>query len=80
MLRTNGFRVTIYPPDREHGPPHVHVFNAEGEVVILLPIDGGIPRIRSVTSMRKASVVRAFRLVEDHVDFLLREWRALHNA
>lgn len=80
VLRAKGFRVVVYPPEREHGPPHVHVYRAEGEVVILLPIDGDIPRIRSATSMSNPTIVRAFRLVEDHADFLLREWSALHDA
>ena len=42
VLRAHGFRVAIYPPPREHGPPLVHVFHAEGVSIVLLPRDSEI--------------------------------------
>ena len=74
VLRSNGFRVTIYAPPREHGPPHVHVVRAGRKVVIeLSPI-----RVRRISGMRDAEVSVAVRLVEQAHDYLMRKWKETH--
>ena len=40
VLRQDGFRVIVFLPPREHGPPHVDVQNTDGEVVIELATTG----------------------------------------
>ncbi|MBX3174112.1 MAG: DUF4160 domain-containing protein [Gemmatimonadaceae bacterium] len=69
----------IFLPPREHDPPHVHVRNSDGEVVIELarPDQGQV--IRSAAGMKTADVVRAFRLVEERTEFLLDHWRRYHG-
>lgn len=79
VLRVAGFRVLIFLPPREHEPPHVHVSNAVGEVVILLPAGGARPRVRSVYGMSDADAVRAFRIVEAHAEYLFEKWREYHG-
>lgn len=78
-LRRAGFRVVIFLPPREHAPPHGHVRKAGGEAVIELA-SGGLPQtIRSIAAMRTADVVRVFRIVEEHTEFLLAAWRQSHG-
>jgi len=79
VLVQDGFRVVIYGPSRERGPPHVHVWKAGREVIIELPLPGGSQRIRVVAGMRPPDVAKAFRIVEDHVELLLRCWRKYHG-
>ena len=79
VLRRAGFRVVIFLPPREHAPAHVHVQNAGGEVVIELASGTRPQGIRSVAGMRTPDVVRAFRIVEDHAEFLLATWREYHG-
>ena len=79
VLRADGFRVVIFLPPREHPPPHVHVRNADGEAVILLGTSGAAPSLREVAGMRTPDVVRAFRLVEAHGEYLMECWRSHHG-
>lgn len=79
VLRVEGFRVVIYLPPREHGPPHVHVWKEAAEVVIDLATSHRRQTIRSVARMRTADVTRAFWIVEEHTDYLLACWRQYHD-
>ena len=79
VLRAGGFRVVIHLPPREHAPPHVHVWNAGGEVVIELAAAGRPQTIREVVGMRTQDVVSAFWIVEEHTLYLLQRWRQYHG-
>lgn len=78
-LRRDGFRVAIFLPPREHAPPHVHVRRTGGEAVIELASGGRPQTIRAFAAMRTADVVRAFRIVEEHTEFLLAAWGRYHG-
>lgn len=78
-LRVDGFRVVIYLPPREHEPPHVHVWKDDAEVVIDLATPRRRQTIRSVSRMRTADVTKAFWIVEENTDYLLRVWREYHG-
>ncbi len=71
--------MVIFLPPREHEPPHVHVRNADGEVVIVLAAGGAPQKIREVAGMRTADVTAAFWLVEEHAEYLLERWRQYHD-
>lgn len=79
VLKAFGFRVVIFLPPREHAPPHVHVRNNSGEVVIELATEGHTQTIRGTAGMRAADVTDAFWLVEEHTEFLLECWRRFHG-
>ncbi len=79
VLRANGFQIRVYPPPREHGPPHVHIVKGDGSVIIELATTDREPRIRSVVSMRDTDIIAALRLVETHRDFLWVQWRTYHG-
>jgi hypothetical protein len=75
-VREGGFKVRVLAPPREHGPPHVHVVRHRGEVLIELdPLS--IKEVRG--RIKDADIVKAFRIVEAHVDVLLAEWRRIHG-
>ncbi len=69
----------IYCTKREHGPPHVHVKNASGEVVIALATAGKGQTVRQYVGMRENEVATAFDIVSDHAEFLMRRWRSFHG-
>jgi hypothetical protein len=70
-----GYRVYVLHPPREHGPPHVHVIRAEGEVVIDLNPVG----VREVYEMPLRNIVRAVGIVEDNLEKLIAAWRSIHG-
>lgn len=76
----DGFRFYIRNPPREHGPPHVHVQRGGTEVSINLNPAAADDWVREVYKMRDADVVKAVRLVEANVDFLLKIWRQIHGS
>lgn len=78
--REFGFRVVVYPGDREHRPPHVHVFNAEGEAKIALGDAETAPSVMLVAGMRKPDVREALRIVEEHQEAFLARWRHYHGT
>jgi hypothetical protein len=78
VLRQNGFLVRIYLPPREHPPAHVHVMRGSTEVVIDLRSGCEPPRIREVRGMPDRDVVRAYRIVDEWGDELMKWWRRYH--
>lgn len=79
VLRVGRYRVVLLLPPREHEPPHVHVHTADGEVVIELATTDVSQTVRSVAKMRTSDVVAAFRLVEEHAEYLHERWREYHG-
>ena len=79
VLRQDGFRVIVFLPPREHGPPHVDVQNTDGEVVIELATTGVPQHVRRIADMRDRDVLRAFWLVESRSEFLHDCWRRYHG-
>ena len=74
VLREGGFDVVKLLPPREQGPAHVHVKKAGELVVINL----------DVISIRKArmgapNAREVLRLVAEHRDHLLAEWKRIHG-
>jgi hypothetical protein len=67
----------IYTDD--HVPSHVHVFNAEGEVVIHLGTETEAPSIREVNGMRRRHVRVALEIVTDNQALLIDIWRRIHG-
>lgn len=77
IYRADGFEVMIFTND--HRPAHVHVFNADGEVVISLNGSVADMEIRTAEGMRPKDVRRAWAIaVENHAAFLKR-WREIHG-
>ena len=77
LLRKNGFQVIIWTND--HEPMHVHVFKAEGEIVVNLGNDKAEVSIRENYGMRNADLRRALSLVSRNHNLLLEKWREIHG-
>jgi hypothetical protein len=77
--RDGGFRVVIYPSGREHGPPHVHVFNADGEAKVSIGNADEAPALVLVVGMRVRDAARALRIVEERQETFLARWRDYHG-
>ena len=73
IFRFDGFRIVINPLD--HPPPHVHVLNADG--FVLIEIETLL--IRRYRDMREKDVARAVRLVAENQESLLASWREIHG-
>jgi hypothetical protein len=76
--RNGGFQIVIYPDD--HPPPHVHVFNAGAECVLLLGDFVTAPSVREVNGMKTKDVVKAYRLVEASQARYILKWREIHGT
>jgi hypothetical protein len=73
VLRQDGFDVMMYTND--HGPPHVHVWKAGGEIVInLAPVE-----IARAEGMKRQDAARAVEIVEEYRDDLLERWHEIHG-
>ena len=77
--RARGFRVVLYPGDKEHTPPHVHIFHGDPEVIIALGDEETAPWIREVMGMKKPDARRALQIVEEHQERFLETWRKYHG-
>lgn len=74
VLRQNGFEIRI--PTNDHRPAHVHCVRGEIEVVVEIET----LRIRNTRGDVKAQDIRrASRIVGANADFLLEEWRQIHD-
>ena len=80
VVRENGFRIVLYLPSREHGPPHVHVFKGtDAELIVWLGTSASPPHVGESLGMASNDIRRAFRLVESHQTRLLDLWRQFHG-
>lgn len=76
--REDGFRIVIYPND--HLPRHVHVFKADGEVIIQLGSDIEDPLIDQIYGdISDKNIAKALQLVQIHQIKLLEAWRGIHG-
>ena len=78
-IKQNGFAVRIYTRD-EHPPAHVHVWKAGGEMVIYLGDEQTPPSVRESRGLAARDERRAFELVVNNQELLLREWRRIHGS
>ncbi len=77
IYRQDGFDVMIYTND--HVPAHVHVFKADGEVVIYLGSGNSPPRVRTNIRMGRADERRALIIVAEHDEEFWAEWGRIHG-
>lgn len=80
VLREGPLRVAIYPPPKEHGPPHVHVVRDDDEVLIDLGDEDTGLSIREVRGMHRRDVRRALEVVARNRVMLLAQWSVLHGG
>jgi hypothetical protein len=77
IFRRDGFAVLIYTND--HRPAHVHIFKAEGEVVVQMGNAHTPPRVRENIGMSRRHERAALMMVAEHQVVFLAEWRRIHG-
>lgn len=78
VLRIDGYIVRIWSND--HLPRHVHVFKDNGECVINLVGEGGLPELREFYNLKRKEVAKAIRIVADNQQKLIEAWNQIHGA
>ncbi len=74
VYRQDGFRFIMRFND--HRPPHVHVENSDGEIVVKLE---SFEVATKKKSMKPGDVARAVEIVVERQDYLTEEWRKIHG-
>jgi hypothetical protein len=77
VLRVDGYIVKIWFND--HPPNHVHVFKDNGECVIELNNQGGVPALLKFQGMNRKEVSKALKIVNQHQSKLLQKWQSIHG-
>lgn len=77
VLRESGFEVIIYTKD--HLPMHVHIFKAEGELIVNIGNKLTDISIREYYGMQRSDRRQALRLVAGHLIILVEKWREIHG-
>jgi hypothetical protein len=77
IFRRDGFVIMIYTND--HSPAHVHVFKADGEVVILLGNRQIPPQVRENIGMSRRDERAALMLVGEQQELFRLEWKKIHG-
>jgi Domain of unknown function (DUF4160) len=77
VIENSQWKIKIYPPPREHGPPHIHVIakgmNAEVKInLITLEVLGK-------TRFTKKAVKDIIRYLFDNQDYLIEAWEKMHE-
>lgn len=76
--RAGNLRFVVFLDD--HGPPHVHVFSADGEAKLLLAGSDGYPVLAWARGMRRTDLRRVLTETLAHRGKLLRAWRRVHGG
>jgi hypothetical protein len=79
VVRKDGFSIHVFAPPREHPPPHVHVYKAEGHAVIAIGTATGELISLHVYQMSPGDLAHALQLVRQHQVLLVEVWRKLHG-
>jgi hypothetical protein len=76
ILEKDGFRIIIRT--RDHNPPHVHIYKADGQIKIALGSE--TEPIEIVDSwMHRSDARKAVAIVEENRMHLLAKWREIYG-
>ena len=79
VLREGPFSVRIYVGEREHGPPHVHIYLGSARATIWLGDSPSIPTLRENKGLTAHELRKAKAVVLRNADFLRAIWRRFHD-
>ena len=77
ILEKDGFRIIIRT--RDHNPPHVHVYKAEGQITIIIGSETEPTEIVRVWDMNRSDAKKAVAIVEENRMHLLAKWREIYG-
>lgn len=77
IIENSKWKIRIFPPPREHGPPHVHVVakGMDAEVKINLET----LEVLGKTTFSKKAVKEIIRFIFENQDYLLKAWEQIHD-
>ena len=64
----------------DHRPAHVHVFKAEGEIVVFLGSKDMPPQVRENIGMSRRDERAVLMLIDEHQERFLADWRRIHGG
>ena len=73
----DGYKFYIYTND--HNPSHVHVKKIGKEVVINIGSRTTKPAVREIRGMSQKDMSKALKITAEKQEFLLEEWRRIHD-
>ena len=76
VLEKDGFRITIRT--RDHNPPHVHVYKADGQIKITIGSETEPTEIVGVW-MNRSDARKAVAIVEENHMYLMAKWREIYG-
>ncbi len=77
IIRKDGFQVVIWTND--HEPMHVHVFKAEGELVVNLGDSESPVSVRDNYEMSGKNERKALNIVSENQTFLRSKWVEIYG-
>lgn len=77
IVREDGWCIEVYT--RDHPPPHVHAWCADGEVKVSIPPPGEPVAVLNVRKLSTIQAVRGVRMVETHRALLRAAWSEIHD-
>lgn len=77
VLETDKWKIKIYAPPREHGPPHVHVILKGSKLEVKINLRD--LEIMGHTHLSKRAAKEIVRYVHENYDFLMDCWEKLHG-
>ena len=77
IIENSQWKIKIYPPPREHGPPHLHVIakGLNAEVKINLET----LEVMGRTRFSKKAVKKIIGYLFENWDFLIDAWEEMHD-
>ncbi len=77
VIRKDGFQIVIWT--NHHAPAHVHVFKAEGELVVNLGDSNSAVSVRDNFEMSNKNERRALEIVGENQTFLRSKWVEIYG-
>lgn len=77
ILEKDGFRIIIRT--RDHNPPHVHVYKADGQIAIALGSETEPVEIVANWMKNRLDAKKAVAIVEENQMHLLAKWREIYG-
>jgi len=77
ILEKDGFRIIIRT--RDHNPPHVHVYKADGQITIALGSETEPIAIVANWMKNRLDTKKAVAIVEENQLHLLAKWREIYG-
>lgn len=77
VLENDKWKVKVYSPPREHGPPHVHVISKGDNADVKIYLE--TLEVKGKTKFSKKSIKKIIKHLYKNYDYLMDRWETLHG-